>query len=218
MPGKMEFLRVPIGLCLAALLCFGVSLWRLSAPSGEVAEATSTIGQDGCRFVPWVRWIGFCRGIVLLELAPDANSAGKVVKAISDARATEAAETSIRLDYFLIPSYVALLGFLGATAARLAELLGFTRLIPWLFLVVGLQLVAGVLDGVENVGLFSMLLGRDIPGLPGGVPAWTFWASTVKWCLVTAGLLVPAVALLAMSLLDRRRRSRSRGQPAPAAA
>jgi hypothetical protein len=68
------------------------------------------------------------------------------------------------------------------------------------------------------VGLFAMLVGRDIPGVPGGVPAWTFRVATVKWYLVTVGFLVPVGAVAAMLLLDRRKRSGAIAQPAPAAA
>ena len=205
MSGKLEGLRVPVRLCLAALLCFAVTLWKLSGQFEEVAQVTSAPGQDGCGAVPWLR-LGLCRGIVLLSLTRDPGAAAALVQTIS-ARTADAAKTSIRLDYFFIPAFVALLGFLGATAARLAELLGFTRLIPWLLLVVGLQLVAGVLDGIENVGLFATLVGRDIPGVPGGVAAWTFRVATVKWYLVTVGFLVPVGAVAAMLLLDRRKRS-----------
>jgi hypothetical protein len=216
MSDQSEALRVPVRLCLAALLCVAVTMWRLSDPLGEVASATSTLDQDGCGAVPWLR-LGLCHGIIRLALIRDPGAAAAIVQTISDAGKADAAKTSIRLDYFFIPAYVALLGFLGLIAARLAEPLGFARLIPWLCLVVGLQLGAGVLDGLENVGLFAMLVGRDIPGLPGGVPAWTFWAATAKWYLVTLGFLVPVGALAVMLLLDRRERSGVIAQPAPAA-
>ena len=217
MSDQSEGLRVPVRLCVAALLCVAVTLWKVSGPFEEVAQVTSAPGKDGCGAVPWLR-LGVCRRIVLLSLTRDPGAAAAIVQTISDAGKADAAKTSIRLDYFFIPAYVALLGFLGAIAARLAELLGFTRLIPWLFLVVGLQLVAGVLDGIENVGLFAMLVGRDIPGLPGGVPAWTFWVATAKWYLVTLGFLVPVGSLAVMLLHDRRKRSGAIAQPAPAAA
>jgi len=216
MSDRSEVLRVPVRLCLAALLCVAVTMWRLSGPLGEVAWATSTLDLDGCGAVPWLR-LGLCHGIIRLALTRDPGEAEAIVRTIADAGKEDAATTSIRLDYFFIPAYVALLGFLGAIAARVAELLGYTRLIPWLCLVVGLQLVAGVLDGMENVGLFAMLVGRDIPGLPGGVPAWTFWVATAKWYLVTLGFLVPVGALAVMLLHDRRERSGPMGQPAPAA-
>ena len=217
MSDQSEALRMPVRLCLAALLCVAAMMWKLSGPLGEVAQATSTLDQDGCGAVPWLR-LGLCRGIVRLALIRDPGAAGAIVQAISDAGKTDAAKTSIRLDYFFIPAYVALLGSLGFIAARLAELLGFTRLVPWLCFVVGLQLGAGVLDGMENVGLFAMLVGRDMPGLPGGVPAWTFWVATVKWYLVTVGFLVPVGALAVMLLLDRREPSGPVKRPAPAAA
>jgi hypothetical protein len=205
MSDLVEALRVPMVACAISLM-FVLGSWAgLDTSLRQVAEGT---GAGSCGSVPWLRLVGPCRGIVLLELAPNPDSAWRLVDTLrsQDQAATtkptliQAAETSVRLDYFLIPSYVAFLGFLGMVAVRLAEVrestggispraaTRLTKIVSW---AVGLQLIAGVLDGIENVGLFTML---EATG-PGDIPGWTWWASTVKWWLIGPGLLLPLLAL-----------------------
>jgi hypothetical protein len=203
MPSRWEPLRVPAVLFLVSLLCVVTSLRFLAPSTREVAAATATIEKGRCGLVPGLETLGLCHGIVLLELAPDRTSAQQVVDALrAPPDRIEAAETNVRYDYLFIPSYVAFLGFLGMTAVRLREVLCTTRPIAVLYLVVGLQLAAGILDGVENVGLFRMLEAAEIPQ---GVPGLTSWAARIKWWLAGAGLIAPTIALVVM--LPRLRKS-----------
>jgi hypothetical protein len=206
MPSSLEGLRVPLYACALSAVCMVASYARVAPPARLVAEGT---GTGSCGLVPWLRILGPCRGILLLELAPDRSSAWRLVDTLrqQDRAAPtkpsliEAAETSVRRDYFLIPSYVAFLGFLGMVAVRLAELRGPAGVIRYVSWAVFLQLVAGVLDGLENIGLFTMLeaSGRQ------DIPLWTGWVSTVKWWLVTAGLVVPLFALVRVAARGGRR-------------
>jgi hypothetical protein len=205
MSNVMEALRVPLVACGVSLLCVIGSFKALGPSLGQVAAAT---GPGRCGWVPWLGVVRPCRGIVLLELAPDAQSAWRLVDTLrqQDSIAPrkpsrlEAAKTSVRLDYFLIPSYVAFLGFLGMVAVRLAEERAAAegisrrasdRLITVVSGAVGLQLLAGMLDGIENVGLFTMLKATG----PSDIPEWTPWVSAVKWWLIGPGLVVPVSAL-----------------------
>jgi hypothetical protein len=186
-----------------SLLCVVTSLRFLAPSSRDVAAATAPIEKGRCGLVPGLETLGLCHGIVLLQLAPDRASAQQVIDALrAPPERIEAAETNVRYDYLFIPSYVALLGFLGMTAVRLREVLDTTRPIAILYLVVGLQLLAGILDGVENAGLFKMLEAVDIPQW---VPCLTSWAARIKWWLAAAGLIAPTIALVVM--LPRLRKS-----------
>ena len=75
-----------------------------------------------------------------------------------------------------------------------------------------LQPIAGFLDGIENIGLFAMLTNGAVTP---DVHAWTLGVSTVKWWLVTAGVLTPIGGSL--YLLIARRKSGQGGAPVPAA-
>lgn len=197
MSNPLEALRIPLVACGLSLLFLMGSYARLAPSARQVAEGT---GTGSCEMVPWLRIVGPCSGIVLLELAPDAQSAWRLVDTLKqqDQAAkpgtpglVDAAISSVRLDYFLIPAYVAFLGFLGMVVVRLAELRGFPRLIQIVIWAVGLQLIAGTLDGIENVGLFTMLKATG----PQDIPEWTRWVATVKWWLIIPGLVVPVIAL-----------------------
>lgn len=90
-----------------------------------------------------------------------------------------------RLDYLFIPCYVLMLGLGCAwTAAEFRKLGqdGPARLADRVAL---LQPLAGLLDGVENVGLLNMLGGRM-----GSWPAITAGLAWVKFGLVAVGLAV----------------------------
>jgi hypothetical protein len=190
--GELRPLWVPGSLLLAGLVGFWISWRAIRESSDEVAAATAGISRSRCDAVPWLRRLDACRGIVLLQLAGNGNSAQKVVAAIRDSGKTEAAVTNVQLDYFLIPSYVAALVFFSATLAALA---GFIKLalirVPLrtiLVIAAALAPVAGALDGLENVGLRTMLLAHPIRP---HVPEWTYWASLWKWRLIAIGLTVP---------------------------
>jgi hypothetical protein len=182
---------------------FGWNWHRMSPSTRKVAATTTSLEKDKCGSVQWLRWkrIDGCHGIVLLELAGSEPAARKIVANIRAGCACPAAIKSVKLDYFLIFSYVALLGFFGAAVAGLKALDRF-RWLRWLrralLLVVFLQGVAGVLDGLEDVGLFAMLKGDySWPKVAEG----TFLVSTVKWWLILAGALAPVVGLVVAGLV-----------------
>lgn len=184
---------------LAGAVCLGLSLWAVQSASREVVQATSHLPPGRCGAV-WVSWINGCRGLVLLELAGDQASAQAIVRAIKHAGVTDAAVQSVELDYLLIVSYMAFLVFLAVTASAVRGLWDVTWVRRALYLVAALQGVAGVLDGIENVGLFAMLKAASVPP---GVAEWTCRVSAVKWWLIAAGIVVPVLALAARPLLAR---------------
>jgi hypothetical protein len=184
---------------LAGVVCLGLSLWAVQSASRQVVQATSHLPPGRCGAV-WVAWIHGCQGLVLLELAGSQASAQTIVKAIEDAGVTDPAVTAVELDYLLIICYMAFLVFLAATVAGVRGLWDVTWVRRALYLVAALQGVAGVLDGIENVGLFAMLKAASVPP---GVAEWTCRVSAVKWWLIAAGIVVPVLALAARPLLAR---------------
>ena len=159
----------PQGVFYAAAICVGASFWALNSSSGEVAKATDGNGipRGRCGEVWWVP--ASCNGIVQLQLAGSQAVAQTIVTAIQHRDAMRAAKTNVQLDYLLILSYVACLGFFGATVADMKGLQGSTwvRGVRWALLsVVLLQAAAGLLDGLENVGLFAMLQSGTVAQRP----------------------------------------------------
>ena len=191
----------PQGVFYAAAICVGASFWVLNSSSGEVAKATDGNGipRGRCGEVWWVP--ASCHGIVQLQLAGNQAVAQTIVTAIEHRDALSAAKTNVQLDYLLILSYVACLGFFGATVADMKGLQGSTwvRGVRWALLsVVPLQAAAGLLDGLENVGLFAML--QTYPVAP-DVAERTFWFSAAKWALIDLGAGLPAVVWLVLMVL-----------------
>lgn len=182
--------------CLVAL-SFVLLCWS----SRGVSAVTQDLAKGNCRS----GWLVFvpCNGLTRLQLASDRVTAVAVLDAIDSIPAIKAAAVrSVQLDYFLILSYVTFLGFFGAAVASLKG----PRKVPWvrrtLLVVVLLQGVAGLLDGVENIGLLAMLSSAAYD-IPDSVPRWTFVVSAIKWWLIAIGLVVPLLALAGTGLLAR---------------
>jgi hypothetical protein len=185
---------------LVALILVGFWWWKLDPLSDKVARATENMPEGRCAEVTWLPLVHGCRGLVLLQLAGNRDTAETIVNAIRDgevADARAAALKSVKLDYFFILSYVACLGFLAATLASWKRIRDVTWLRRALLFVVALQAVAGVLDGMENMGLFAMLQSN----ITSAVAERTYWASVVKWWLIAAGLAAPVLALLAVLVM-----------------
>jgi hypothetical protein len=196
---------------LAALIFVGVWWWILDPLSDKIAQATENMPQGRCGEVTWLPLLHGCRGLVLLQLAGNQDTAQTIVNTIRAPEAGDAvaaALKSVKLDYFLILSYVACLGFLAATLAGSKRVRNVTWLRRALLFVLVLQAVAGVLDGVENVGLFAMLQAKTVTA---AVAERTFWASVVKWWLIAAGLAAPVLSVLAMPLLPQQNGSQTAG-------
>lgn len=189
------------GFLLASLLLFGLCWFALKPFKDRVDAATKGLSVGRCAELPLLPGFGSCEGLVLLQLAGSQVPAQTIVNVIRSRGAAEAAVTSVKLDFLFILSYVVVLGFLGATVAGLERV----RRISWLrrlvLLVVLLVGLAGVLDGVENVGLFAMLTGGAVER---EVSEWTFQAARAKWWLIGAGAVFPLLAI-AVSALARRR-------------
>jgi hypothetical protein len=212
MPDRLDVLRVPAGICLVAMLCFVVSCAYLHRPTEQVSGVLSRIAWERCYAVPGLGLID-CGGLTLLQLSPDSASAAEVRNAVRDASSLDAARSSVRRDYFFIPSYVGLLVFLGVLVVRLAELVDRRWIIRVMFAVIPLQLVAGALDGAENVGLMTMLyLGGD--HIPSAVARWTFRFAVGKWVLVIAGVIVTGGLLVYTTVRVWRNRHRLRAASA----
>jgi hypothetical protein len=193
----------PLRFLLVALICFAVTLLLLCRSSREVTAATGALPTTRCAETTWAGLVGWCRGLVLLQLAGDPASAETVVQAVRQPKdVTPAAVRSVRLDYLFILSYVACLGFLGATVASFKAVGRVGRVIVLLF--AALQGVAGVLDGIENVGLLEML---NAPSVMPGVAERTFWVAVTKWWLTAAGALVPLGFFLWALFRSARRRA-----------
>jgi hypothetical protein len=191
MPRWLDPPRWPL---IVAAVCLTLSVRGIGPFTRKMAEATGS-DQQGCGSVPWLKVsrLNACRGIVLLELAGSKSEATRIVRRIRAGCACPAAMKSVKLDYFLILSYVALLGFFGATVAGLTEL----TFLRWtLLFVVFLQGVAGVLDGLEDIGLFAML--KDDYSWP-KVAEWTWLISAVKWWLIFAGAVAPVFGLVVVA-------------------
>jgi hypothetical protein len=207
-PERFEPQRLPAGwFLLATAICFALSFCAVQSSSRDVVQATAHIPPGQCGKV-WLHLIGGCRGLVLLQLAGSQASAQTVVNAIRDSSAVNVAVRSVQLDYLLILSYVAFLVFLAATVAGLRGLRDITWVRRVLSLVASLQGVAGVLDGLENVGLFAMLAADNVAP---GVAEWTFLVSSVKWWLLGVGFVAPVLALIAWPFLLRRRSAERAG-------
>jgi hypothetical protein len=189
---KDPSLRLRGSFCLAAFLAVLGAVAVLASSQCELARATASVRSVQCPSVPW--WP--CQGIAMLELASTGLQAQAVVDALRlNSRGHEAALENVALDFLLIPAYVAFLALLGASVARLAELMKWNRLRRVLVSVAVLQPVAGILDGFENVGLLAMLLSGKVTQC---VHAWTLAVSTAKWWLIGFGFVVPLASLLAI--------------------
>jgi hypothetical protein len=203
-PHPLQPQRWPAGWFLvASAIGFGLSLLAVWCSSRDVDRATSHVPPGQCataKLPPIPR----CRGLVLLQLAGSQESADTIVKVIRDSSAMKQAVRSVQLDYVLIPFYVAFLGIFGAAVASLKGLRDYKWVRRVLFLVASLQGVAGVLDGVENVGLFAMLAACKVQR---GVAEWTFWVSWAKWWLIGVGFAAPLLAFIVWALLIRGRNS-----------
>ncbi len=119
-------------------------------------------------------------GIVSFELVGTTAGAQAILDSW-DAAARVAAGLSLGLDYLFMPAYA---GAIGLGVAQVARGLGprATRLgtgLAW-----G-QLLAALLDAVENVALIRLLLGAS----GGAWPAVARWCAIPKFALVALGLL-----------------------------
>lgn len=181
----------PRRLLIFAAVCLGLCWWAMRSSSNAVATATRSIPPGGGCQAVWIGWVGGCRGIVLLELAGSRTVAEPIVARIRGAGVSASAVRSVELDYLLIICYV---GLLALAASAVADLDGVWQ-IRWLrrtlLAVALLQVVAGTLDGLENVGLFTML---EADVVADNIAYWTFWISAVKWWLIGIGIVVPLLA------------------------
>lgn len=206
-PARWHSGRYVLGSLLLAAACW----WTLRHVSVTVDQATRGLSLDRCAGVPWLQVVGECEGLVLLQLADSRDEAQKIVTAIR-ARSAGKALVSVKLDYLFILSYVAFLGLLGAAVAGTQRVRGIPWLRRLLLLLVLLQGVAGLLDGIENVGLFTMLNRGNIEP---DIPRWTSWAAVMKWRLIGAGLALPVLAFLFTLAWERYRGKDESPQRAP---
>jgi hypothetical protein len=149
MSDRLDVLRAPSLLCGLALVCFAASCVHLHGPSRKVSDVLGGIDRARCNVVPGLALVD-CEGLVLLQLSSDSAAAGEVRNAIRDPGELDAARSSVRRDYLFIPSYVALLVFLGVLTVRLGDVLGRRWIIRLMLLVIPLQLMAGVLDAQKT--------------------------------------------------------------------
>src|SRR3954471_12119639 len=196
-------LRPLAWLCIAALLVCVVCMLSLKAPVAKVRTALDGMQVNSCRNVPWLAWTHACHGMALLELADDPGTAQTLVSALYPAPgALDAAIHQTELDYFFILSYAAFLCLWSINVAHRADELQRQRTRAVLLCVAVLQPIAGVLDGFENIGLFSMLTTGTVTG---GVHAWTLGVSTAKWWLLALGLLAPIAGWLYLQFAGEKR-------------
>jgi|GEM_PF-3000178 len=129
------------------------------------------------------------KGIISLELAWSATKADKVVRSWNTDELKRTAFNQVALDFIFIAGYTSLLLAVAIASERAANAAG----IAWLASVAHLAafggLAAGLLDCLENCGLFAMLAGHinDPIAFVTSVCAWT------KFALI---VLVSAVAVL----------------------
>ena len=196
-PGRWHALWFLLASVLLVCLCW----FALRPTKNRVDAATQGLSVGRCAELPLLPVFGGCEGLVLLQLAGSQAPAQTIVNVIRSGGAAEAAVTSVKLDFLFILSYVAMFGFLGATVAGLERVRSMSWLRRLVLLVVLLVGVAGVLDGVENVGLFAMLTGDAVAR---EVPEWTFQAARAKWWLIGAGAVFPLLASAVAALAPRR--------------
>jgi hypothetical protein len=127
--------------------------------------------------------------IVRLELAPTTIHVQEVIGAWESAGLVDDAKRSVLIDLVWIVCYTSMLATVGELAARAADAGEMASAIRSVTAVlVYLAVAAGVLDYVENAGLWFLLAGNHAQP----VPALTTVASGLKWLAV---FVVAAVAL-----------------------
>jgi uncharacterized membrane protein (DUF2068 family) len=140
------------------------------------------------------------RGIVSLELCWTADRARRIVDSWERQRMSRGAKRSVFLDVPFILFYTSALAVLGLLAARAASatgMLGDRHAETAAALVAIAALAAAILDLIEDLGLWLMLRGHFVNGLPSA----TSHVALAKWTIVA---LIVAAALAALAVAGVR--------------
>lgn len=126
-------------------------------------------------------------GIVSFELAGSASQARRIIDSWDEAARIRAGFIQ-GLDYVFLIAYPLTIGFACLWAAGVIGAQGWPLATVGLLLAWG-QLLAGLLDAVENAALVTMLFGTVV--IPW--PQVAYWCATIKFTLVFAGLIYVAL-------------------------
>lgn len=123
-------------------------------------------------------------GIVSFEFGGDLPKTAAIIKSWSP-EARQYAAFSLGIDYLFLTAYAVLLALLCVNIANFRwknsnNLMQKTGM--WL---AGCQIVAGLLDAIENTALINLLFGSQHAALPG----IAYWAAALKFTLVGLGIL-----------------------------
>ena len=134
------------------------------------------------------------RGIVSFELAKDA-AASRQILASWNARAKMHAALSLGLDYLFLIVYAVFLSLacvqIGKALQHRSPLLAYLGgILAWA------QLLAAILDAVENLALISLLLGSERLWLPAVARGCAF----IKFTIVGAGFIYIGCGLLMIAI------------------
>lgn len=126
-------------------------------------------------------------GIVSFEFSGDSETAALIIESWGDRGRIEAA-FNLGLDFLFIAVWVPAIALGCLWVAQ-----HFGRYVRALRVIAVLQIVAGVLDMVENVALLNLLLAA--PAEPWPQLAW--WAAALKFSIVGGGVAAIAAGVIA---------------------
>jgi len=138
-------------------------------------------------------------GIISLELAGTLEKSQAMLHSW-DAQAAVYAGFSLGIDFVFLLAYSLFLGFACYRIAR-----DFKSRFNWLYqiglVIAYLQLVAGLLDAIENIALFRLLLGSGNPALS----SVAFYCAGTKFLFVFAGIGYIFAGGIILLVLARRK-------------
>jgi cation transporter-like permease len=174
----MKPLRISAaGVVVLALLALGAGA-IVGRHSSKLETGIS--GLDACE--PHVR---ASRGVIRLELARTPRCSRDIVASWNANGVAASAHASVYWDFLFIPLYAAAL---AAFCLWVAGMEVRQRRKSIVRLAAAAALGAGILDGVENIGLLAILGDRHEPWV-----AVTFYAAAAKFALLLSAALVAAV-------------------------
>lgn len=180
---------------LAASVVCGI--W-LSGSAKEVGAVVDDLKVSQCASVIWLENLNGCHGMAQLELPRDVIWAQTALDKLAGSNHLNAAIENVERDYVFILAYAAFL-CLWSIHTSIAAFRSKRKVLGIVLLVVAfLQPAAGVLDGLENIGLFALLDPYRVSPAhidPAAV-SWTLTVSTIKWWLVGLGVVAPPIGWL----------------------
>jgi len=153
----------------------------VNAPLGVLRDselATLFVIATGATLVWFSLFPRLRPNIIALELAPTTTCVRKVVGAWTSRGLLGDAKRSVVIDLVWIPFYTAMLASAAVLAERAAAAAEISP--PVVAMLVYVALTAGVLDYLENAGLWRLLTGHEAQP----VPALTTLVSGLKWLAI----------------------------------